>query len=182
MGDMDNASFAGAMKEWIDRHLERQPKLPCRVDEMTPREQQIYKEHVAYHTGFLLYLQQRLTLELGKTVNDDVPDGGNRSLPSGLMVVGRPLPKIEAVRPVEGLSVEVRWDGGETETVDLAPAIRDFRHFSSLRHDRELFETVCVSHWGRGIEWGGGLIDMAASTVERLAALGRAEANHRRGI
>jgi len=48
------------LKKLIDRHVDRQPKLPCGVDEMTPREHQIFKDHVACHNGFLGYLQQRL--------------------------------------------------------------------------------------------------------------------------
>jgi len=48
------------LKKLIDHHIDRQPKLPCRVDEMTPREHQIFRDHVAYHNGFLGYLQQRL--------------------------------------------------------------------------------------------------------------------------
>lgn len=146
------------LKEWIDRHLDRQAMLPCKVEEMTPREHRIHKEHVAYHTGFLLYLQQRLALAVGDPAPRD-----------GLITVGRPLPRIEDVRPLAGLVIEVTWDGGRTETVDLSPVIRDFRYFSSLREDRELFETVSVAEWGGGIEWGDVLIAMAASTVERLA-------------
>jgi len=163
MADTENASFtAEDLKGWLDRHLERQPKLPCRVADMTPREQQIHRDHVAYHTGFLLYLQQRLALATADAARGDV------------ITVGRTLPSVAEVRPGEGLSVEVRWKDGRTETVDLSPVIGDFKVFRCLRDDRSLFETVRVGDHGRSIEWGDGIVDMAATTVERLAAVGAA--------
>lgn len=47
------------VKNICARHLDRVQTLPCRVDEMTPREFQIF-EIVAYHNGFLQFLRDAL--------------------------------------------------------------------------------------------------------------------------
>lgn len=44
---------------WIDRHVAKGPMLPCRVDEMSPREYEIFKV-ASYYLGFLQYLRTRL--------------------------------------------------------------------------------------------------------------------------
>lgn len=50
--------------EWIDRHLAKKMLLPCRVDEMTEREAEIFKV-AAYHLGFIQFL--RTTLPTSKS-------------------------------------------------------------------------------------------------------------------
>lgn len=44
---------------WIDRHFAKAPLLPCRVDEMTEREAEIFKV-AAYHLGFIQFLRTTL--------------------------------------------------------------------------------------------------------------------------
>lgn len=45
--------------KWIDRHSARAPLPPCRVDEMTEREVEIFNV-VAYHLGFINFLRSTL--------------------------------------------------------------------------------------------------------------------------
>jgi hypothetical protein len=44
---------------WIDRHSAKAPFLPCRVDEMTEREAEIFNV-AAYHLGFIQFLRTTL--------------------------------------------------------------------------------------------------------------------------
>jgi len=44
---------------WVDRHLNKTPMLPIRVDEMNETEAKIF-EVVAYHNGFLQFLRSSL--------------------------------------------------------------------------------------------------------------------------
>jgi hypothetical protein len=45
--------------DWIDRHFAKPMLLPCRVDEMTEREAEIFKV-AAYHLGFIQFLRTAL--------------------------------------------------------------------------------------------------------------------------
>jgi len=87
--------------------------------------------------------------------------------------VGNPLPRLASVRPAGGLAVTVTWAtglrAGCSETVDLAPVITTLRFYAPLRQDAALFDTVMVDDDGSALVWDGGRIDMAATTVERLA-------------
>ena len=53
--------------------------------------------------------------------------------------------------------------------MDLTPVILQCRVFQSLRGDIELFASVQLSEDGVSLIWAEGRIDMAATTVERLA-------------
>lgn len=91
------------------------------------------------------------------------------------MVSGdRGLPFLQSVRPAGSLSVEIAWASGsrngKREIVDLSPLIGQFRLYAPLRHDPELFATVRLASDGGAVEWGDGEIDMAAESIERLAA------------
>jgi hypothetical protein len=84
------------------------------------------------------------------------------------------MPKLSSVRPAEKLSIIVAWSKGpradRIETVDLSPLIYSFKLYKKLRTDRALFETVHLVEHGEAIAWGDdGAIDMAATSVERLA-------------
>jgi len=46
---------------WIDSHSAKAPLLPCRVDEMTEREAEIFKV-AAYHLGFIKFLRSALSM------------------------------------------------------------------------------------------------------------------------
>ena len=86
---------------------------------------------------------------------------------------GTTMPRLARVEPVGDLSLSVIWASGRrtgrTETVDLAPLIGQFRFYAPLRHNRELFDTAHVVEEGGAVEWGDGEIDMAATSIERLA-------------
>lgn len=47
------------IKELIGNHLDKGEHLPCRVDEMTPREFEIFRL-LAERTGFLMYLRDAI--------------------------------------------------------------------------------------------------------------------------
>ena len=59
---------------------------------------------------------------------------------------------------------------GVTEEVDLTPVIMQYRVFQPLRGDIKLFASVQLGEDGNSLIWDKGRIDMAATTVERLAA------------
>lgn len=88
-----------------------------------------------------------------------------------MIVVGDPLPRIGSVEPLGGFRVRVTWrDGsraGETEDIDLAPAIFNHRHFVPLRSDAGLFRQVSVEHWGSALAWPRG-IELSAEWIGRL--------------
>lgn len=87
--------------------------------------------------------------------------------------MGDPLPRLGTVSPHTGWAVAVTWCAGSREgrreTVDLAPMIFAFRHYRPLRDDPDLFKTVRLAADGTAIAWGEGAVDMAATTLERLA-------------
>lgn len=87
--------------------------------------------------------------------------------------VGDRLPRIANVRPEGGLAVAVTWASGlragRTDIVDLAPIVMTLRFYGPLRHDNALFAGVTIAEDGSALSWDNGRIDMAASTVERLA-------------
>ncbi|MDB5649820.1 MAG: hypothetical protein JWL62_1340, partial [Hyphomicrobiales bacterium] len=58
---------------------------------------------------------------------------------------------------------------GKNEIVDLAPITNAFRIYGPLTARQELLETVHIVERGHAIAWGDDEIDMAATTVERLA-------------
>jgi hypothetical protein len=89
---------------------------------------------------------------------------------------GNPMPRVADVRPVDAAQrlVRVTWaEGnrvGRTEIVDLSPLIDTHRFYTPLRDDSPLFDSVHLVDNGAAIAWGDDAIDMAAGSVERLAA------------
>lgn len=92
--------------------------------------------------------------------------------------IGDDMPRLGMVAPdtswgdVRG--VVVSWVAGprrdKVEFIDLAPALFTYKLYQPLRCDRDLFRTVHVIDDGAAIAWGDDdAIDMAATTVERLA-------------
>lgn len=90
-----------------------------------------------------------------------------------VITVGDPMPVIAGARPLHGQTLSVTWAEGPraglTEEVDLAPVLMQFRVFAPLRGNPALFATVSVIEDGTALGWADGRIDMAATTVERLA-------------
>jgi hypothetical protein len=97
--------------------------------------------------------------------------------------VGAPLPRIASAHAADGLSVVVTWANGPragcTETVDLSPIAMTLRFYVPLRNNAELFLTVAAEEDGSALSWDGGRIDMAATTVERLAREAMSEEDFR---
>jgi hypothetical protein len=89
---------------------------------------------------------------------------------------GIPLPLIADVGPVdaENRLVRVSWAKGNrrgrTEVVDLSPLIDTHRFYAPLRNNAALFDTVHIVDNGEAVAWGDDSIDMAADSIERLAA------------
>jgi hypothetical protein len=96
------------------------------------------------------------------------------SADTDIVTIGDPMPRIAGIRHAHEHVVSVTWaDGlrkGMTEAVDLAPVIMQYRIFQPLRVDVELFASVQLGEDGDTLVWDEGRIDMAATTVERLAA------------
>lgn len=88
-----------------------------------------------------------------------------------IISVGRPLPRIGSVEPLDGRRVRLTWSrgerAGEAEVLDLAPAIFNHRHFIPLRRDDQLFRQVQITDWGSALEWPGD-IALSAEWIERL--------------
>jgi hypothetical protein len=88
------------------------------------------------------------------------------------LAIGAPMPRLSAIHHAGGFTVCVVWAEGEragiAETIDLAPQIMRFRLYAPLRADPALFAAVHLTDDGTVVAWTDG-IDMAATTVERLA-------------
>lgn len=87
-----------------------------------------------------------------------------------LISVGEPLPRIEAVEPLEGRKLRILWRSGKQQLVDLAPVLLSRRVFIPLREDDALFRAVTVEEDGISIEWPGEL-DVSASWLAKLPSL-----------
>jgi hypothetical protein len=88
--------------------------------------------------------------------------------------VGDPMPRLASVAHHDGLEVAVSWSSGlragKADVVDLVPAIMTYKVYRPLRDDPELFKSVHLTADSTAIAWGtDDGIDMAATTVERLA-------------
>jgi hypothetical protein len=88
--------------------------------------------------------------------------------------VGDPMPRLASVAHHDGMEVAVSWRSGlragKADVVDLAPAIMTYKVYRPLRDDPELFKSIHLTADGTATAWGADdAIDMAATTVERLA-------------
>jgi hypothetical protein len=88
---------------------------------------------------------------------------------------GIPSPAIGSITAIDGQRriISVEWAAGRRrgrrDDVDLSPLIDIRRFYCPLRNDTALFETVRVVDDGFAVVWGGGAIDMSASSIEHLA-------------
>jgi hypothetical protein len=84
------------------------------------------------------------------------------------------LRQIEGVRPEGPSALELRWSGGETAVVDLAPFFEK-RAFRSLA-DPKLFKTASLGDWGHSIAWNDGTeIGADRLWLETLSATERSD-------
>lgn len=88
------------------------------------------------------------------------------------MSATKPMPVIAKADPGPELTVAVTWKDGErkkrADLVDLAPVVMAYKMYQPLRKNRGLFEAVRLEDAGTRLVWTDD-IDMAATTVERLA-------------
>jgi hypothetical protein len=84
-----------------------------------------------------------------------------------------PMPTIESVVPLSDYKIRVKWNESlrphSVEEVDLEPLIETLKFYKPLRGNRKLFRTVHIVEDGDAIAWGNDEIDMAATSIERLA-------------
>lgn len=85
------------------------------------------------------------------------------------IVVDSALPRIAAVSAGDGFAVTVAWEHGQTDVVDLAPAVFRYKVYAPLRADARLFSSIHIADEGFAVAWGDGTIDMASTTIEDLA-------------
>jgi hypothetical protein len=83
------------------------------------------------------------------------------------------MPKIRSVTPLTDCRIRISWENSlrphATEDVDLGPLIETLKFYRPLRNNKSLLATVHVIANGNAIAWGDGNVDMAATSIERLA-------------
>jgi hypothetical protein len=83
------------------------------------------------------------------------------------------MPKLASVKAVGRACVEVKWKSGsrarKTEVIDLSPLVKSFKFYKPLRDSPAAFRTVRLIDSGEAVAWNNGEIDMAATSIERLA-------------
>lgn len=98
-------------------------------------------------------------------------NGGDSMANEEIVSLGRPLPRIASVEPLDGRRVRIAWSSGvragQCEAVDLGPVIANHRHFVPLRGNDALFRSLRPVNDGTGIEWDEG-IAMSAARIEAI--------------
>jgi hypothetical protein len=86
---------------------------------------------------------------------------------------GVPMVRLATIRVAGPASLEVQWAegirSGESEVVDLTPALGSYKVYRPLRNNPTLFATAHLVEDGYVVAWDGPDLDMAAETVESLA-------------
>lgn len=83
------------------------------------------------------------------------------------ITVGAPIPRIRSAEPRDGRRVEIVWEDGRVEVVDLTPALASHRAFVRQRTDDELFRSFRVSDFHDCLEWPDGA-ELPAAWIEEL--------------
>ncbi len=63
--------------------------------------------------------------------------------------------RIESVKPLRGLSLEIVYSGGQTVAVDFSELVERFAVFAPLK-DRAFFRRAKAADWGYTLEWPNG--------------------------
>ena len=85
------------------------------------------------------------------------------------MMPKKTLPRINAVAAGETpLTLQIRWDNGDENQVDVSGLINTFRVYEPLRNSSAFFAKVQLGEHGTDIVWNDEL-DMSADTLWRLA-------------
>lgn len=89
---------------------------------------------------------------------------------------GLPLPRLREALPLEPYRLRVVWSegprAGREEEVDLLPVIQSYRYFRPLRGAPQSFARLRLEDDGATLVWEDDELELAASTVERLAEEG----------
>ncbi|MDM9626193.1 DUF2442 domain-containing protein [Rhizobium sp. S152] len=104
---------------------------------------------------------------------------GNVSTRDEVISVGKPLPRISGVEPLDARNIRITWQTGETVTLDLAPALQSRRIYIPLRGDDLLFRQVAVNEYGDGIEWPVEDLEFSAAWLESLPSIEFSNADFR---
>jgi len=88
--------------------------------------------------------------------------------------IGDPMPRLGSVSYHGAYEIVTSWLSGPREgkpdLVDLAPVVLAYKVYRPLRDNPEMLKSVHILEDGAAIAWGeGDAIDMAATTIERLA-------------
>lgn len=86
---------------------------------------------------------------------------------TGGLAVGYPIPRLAAAVILDGRRVRATWRAGNAITVDLNPVLLSHCHFTPLRTNDELFDTMRVNEDGTALEWDGG-IELSAMWISTL--------------
>jgi hypothetical protein len=88
--------------------------------------------------------------------------------------IGDPMPRLSSVSYHGAYEIVASWLSGprkgKADVVDLAPVVLTYKVYRPLRDNTEMLKSVHLLEDGAAIAWGeDDAIDMAATTVERLA-------------
>lgn len=81
---------------------------------------------------------------------------------------GVPLPRIVSVQALAPHRLRVVWKSGETQDVDVGPALMSHRAFVRLRTDDVLFGSAKVDEFGDAVIWDDGS-ELAATWIHELS-------------
>jgi DNA-binding transcriptional regulator YiaG len=83
------------------------------------------------------------------------------------------LPRIKSVKVGKDWTLQVSWDDGSRDRVDLTGLVNRSRHFRAFLEDPAGFREVKVAHHGSALAWANGL-DYGADTLKIMAEEQRA--------
>jgi hypothetical protein len=83
------------------------------------------------------------------------------------------LPRIKSVKAGKDWTLQVTWDDGSRDRVDLTGLVTRSRHFRAFLDDPAVFGEVQVAHYGSALAWPNGL-DYGADTLKVMAEEQRA--------
>jgi len=63
--------------------------------------------------------------------------------------------RLESVKPLGGMALEIRYAGGQSVRVDFSELPERFAAFADLR-DPDFFRSAAVADWGHTLEWPNG--------------------------
>lgn len=86
-----------------------------------------------------------------------------------LVGTGIPLPRIVSVRPLDGRVLRIGWKSGESQDVDVEPALLSHRAYVRLRTDDDLFRSAHLDEFGDAVVWNDGS-ELAATWIHELSA------------